>query len=210
MNRFLHLILNIIWFLLTPFFLLQRIIYSRKVLSLNKNDLVVVITGCDTGMGNMLAKELINLGYIVIATCLTKEGADQLEKEVSSKSHLSTVLCDVTKVEDIKKVESQLKELYEKNGKLKLWAVVNNAGIAPSGFIDWIPMTATRKIFEVNVYPIITMAQAFLPYLKEVKHSRIINMSSAASICASNGGGIYCGKYHFSISRDCFLIIALC
>ena len=195
MNRFLHLTLSIIWLFLNPFFFISRLLFPRKKLSLNTNELIVIITGCDSGIGNLLAKELIKCGYVVIATCLTKEGGEQLEKEVfnNNKERLHVVQCDVTKSDDIKQVEAKLKALYKQHPQLKLWSIVNNAGIATCGFVDWMTMDSARKVFDVNFFSILTMSQTFLPYLKEVKRSRIINISSAAGFASIHNGGIYCG-----------------
>ena len=51
----------------------------------NYGDRYVVITGCDTGFGNLLAKRLDRLGVNVFAGCLTKDGAKELRKTASEK-----------------------------------------------------------------------------------------------------------------------------
>ena len=41
---------------------------------------VVVITGCDTGFGRMLAERLSGQGFSVVAGCLTTDGQRELLK----------------------------------------------------------------------------------------------------------------------------------
>ena len=56
----------------------------------------VLITGCDTGIGNDLAKHLDGLGFHVFAGCLdtSSEGAQRLRVECST--HLKLVNMDIT------------------------------------------------------------------------------------------------------------------
>lgn len=73
----------------------------------------VFITGCDTGFGNMLAKQLDKKGFRVLAGCLTQKGADNLQR--SSSPNLRTTLLDVTNSESIHKaVEWVAAEVGEK------------------------------------------------------------------------------------------------
>lgn len=60
----------------------------------------VLITGCDTGFGNLLARKLDAAGYKVYACCLfpSGEGAKQLKQDCSSL--LQVVKLDVTSDED--------------------------------------------------------------------------------------------------------------
>lgn len=44
-----------------------------------------MITGCDTGFGNMLAKRLDKDGVKVFAGCLTESGAQKLKSETSDQ-----------------------------------------------------------------------------------------------------------------------------
>lgn len=61
----------------------------------------MVITGCDTGFGHMLAKELDARGLSVFAGCLTNNGEEELKKSCSRK--LKTFPLDVSDPDSIKK-----------------------------------------------------------------------------------------------------------
>ena len=83
---------------------------------------VVVVSGCDHGIGNATAKQLSSLGYTVIAGCLTDEGVRKLQEDVTG---IRAEKCDITKTEDV----SRLVSIVEKDYHGKLHALVNNAGI---------------------------------------------------------------------------------
>ena len=57
----------------------------------------VLITGCDTGFGNLTAKTLSKDGYHVFAGCLTKTGVESFHEF----DNITAFLLDVTKEEDI-------------------------------------------------------------------------------------------------------------
>ena len=61
----------------------------------------VMITGCDTGFGNMLAKRLDSMGFSVFAGCLTEKGEDNIRKACSNRVKVITL--DVTSTESIEK-----------------------------------------------------------------------------------------------------------
>lgn len=75
-----------------------------------------MITGCDTGFGNLLARKLDKAGYKVFACCLfpNGEGAKQLQADSSSK--LSLIKLDVTSDADaLAAYEEVKKELEQDN-----------------------------------------------------------------------------------------------
>lgn len=65
----------------------------------NLSDKYVFITGCDSGFGHHLAKQLVDRGVRVLAACLTEEGARKLQQDTSYR--LQTTLLDVTKSESV-------------------------------------------------------------------------------------------------------------
>ena len=50
-----------------------------------------------------------------------------------------------------------------------LWAVVNNAGIATFGPLEWGSIDTYRQLFEVNVFGTVRVTRVFLPLIKASK-----------------------------------------
>lgn len=71
-------------------------------------DKYVFITGCDSGFGNLLARQLDLRGLRVLAACLTEKGAEQLRGKTSDR--LETVILDVTSTESIAAATQWVKE----------------------------------------------------------------------------------------------------
>ena len=153
---------------------------------------VVVITGCDHGMGRTMATTLASRGYIVVALCLTVEGATTL----SAESSIETVVGDVTKKESIDMIVSTLRSIMTRNTTTKLWAVINNAGIAPCGFTDWMPLEITKHCMDVNFFGPVALVKACIPYLMRSRGSRIINISSLAGLSSGANLGSYSASKH--------------
>ncbi len=75
-----------------------------------------MITGCDSGFGNLIAKQLDKKGCHVYAACFTTRGASDL-KAVSS-DRLKTIQLDVTSSESIKAAYEEVKRnIPEGKGK---------------------------------------------------------------------------------------------
>ena len=82
--------------------------YRNKQTISKYNERYVVITGCDSGFGNMLAKKLDELGFHVFAGCLTEQGCVQLSNETST--NVKTVHLDVSKTESIESAFQIIKD----------------------------------------------------------------------------------------------------
>ncbi|GFQ81469.1 estradiol 17-beta-dehydrogenase 2 [Trichonephila clavata] len=136
----------------------------------------VLITGCDTGFGNALAKQLDTKGFHVFASCLSKNspGADDLRKSCSDR--LKVLEMDVTKDESVKDAVQFVKYNL---GTCVLWAVVNNAGIQKGFTTELSRMQDFKDTMEVNAFGPVRVTKAFLPLLKQSK-GRVINVASVA------------------------------
>ena len=161
---------------------------NRSIKPKDRAKKVVVITGCDTGFGFQTAQLLQQQGCQVVAACLTDEGVVALADKVSLAHR-----CDVTNAESITTLAAAVEKFIADHDGLKLWALINNAGIGIGGNIDWLPMDVTRKVMEVNFFGVVATTQAFLPLLKKCKHSRIVNLSSLAGLLGSQLLSAYCG-----------------
>ncbi|XP_033733590.1 D-beta-hydroxybutyrate dehydrogenase, mitochondrial-like [Pecten maximus] len=143
----------------------------------------VVITGCDTGFGHLLAKRLYDLGYRVYAGVLSLEspGAKVLQARQSDRLHV--IKLDVTKDDDVQKA-------LEYVNATGLWAIVNNAGIYFPGDVELATVDQYKKCAEVNLYGMIRVTKAFLPPIRKSK-GRIVNMSSVMGRFSRPSGSVY-------------------
>ena len=68
------------------------------------------------------------------------------------------------------------------NFKLDLWSIVNNAGILSFLPIEWGPpgIELFEKQMQVNALGQVRVTKAFLPLLRQIKNSRIVNVTSYA------------------------------
>ena len=63
-------------------------------------------------------------------------------------------------------------EQFCKEKDYKVWALVNNAGIADGGALDWTSMEVYRRVMEVNFFGLVSTTKAILPLLKRNPGSR--------------------------------------
>ena len=152
---------------------------------------IVVVTGCDSGFGKYMALKLASLGYVVVSTCMTQEGAKDIEAKVAE-----VLVCDLTLEESISRLGVAVHKLLAVNEQLSLWAVVNNAGVAPVGFVDWVSMDSFRFSMEVNYFALVAVCKEFLPLLKASKGSRIINLGSMAGLATCPAMSSYAASKH--------------
>ncbi|XP_076775277.1 retinol dehydrogenase 7-like [Arvicanthis niloticus] len=96
---------------------LLRLFRERQVVS-HLHDKYVFITGCDSGFGNLLARQLDRRGMKVLAAYLTENGAEQLRNKTSER--LETVILDVTKTESIVAATQWVKELFGKRAPFQV------------------------------------------------------------------------------------------
>jgi len=73
---------------------------------------------------------------------------------------------------------------------LPLRGIVNNAGIAVPGPLEFLPVDELRRGFDVNFFGALAVTQAFLPMLRAAK-GRIIFMSSVSGQIAAPFVGAY-------------------
>ncbi|KAJ7317701.1 hypothetical protein JRQ81_003863, partial [Phrynocephalus forsythii] len=171
--------------------------YREKQIISNLTDKYVFITGCDSGFGNLLARQLDTRGLHVLAGCLTQQGAEKL-KEVTSE-RLQTILLDVTSTESVTKATEWVKNIVKDKG---LWGLVNNAGIsAPTAPNEWLTKEDFRKILDINLLGVVDVTVHMLPLLRRAK-GRIINVASVMGRLSFFGGGYCPSKYGVEAFSD--------
>lgn len=152
----------------------------------------VLITGCDSGFGHELAKRLDKLGVTVFAGCLFPEGVGANELKSACSNRLHILHLDVTSEDHIQNVVTDVKNSL---GEKTLWAVVNNAGIAKVGLMEWMDTKTAKKIFEVNAIGPVTVTNAFLPLLR-ISRGRVVIISSVTGRLPLPVCGLYSMTKH--------------
>ena len=101
-----------VWLIIIILYILYKVLdrLVRWPLLGNRSSKYILITGCDTGFGNLATKELDKLGCHVFAGCLTETGETDLRKSTSSR--VKTFHLDVTNHDSVlKALEFVKKEL---------------------------------------------------------------------------------------------------
>ena len=158
----------------------------------------IVITGASSGIGLSTCKEFLKQGYLVFGSVRTKNDASKLKK-IFNKNFFPLIF----DVENKKAITQSVATVKKNLGENNLTALVNNAGIAILGPLEFIEPCAFQKQLDTNLTGTLNCIQAFLPLLgtnpakPSTKKGRIINVSSAL------GGkigypfyGAYCSSKH--------------
>ncbi|KAM3844987.1 retinol dehydrogenase 7-like [Vipera latastei] len=182
--------------LVAVLFLLYRWYLERQTVE-NLTEKYVFITGCDSGFGNQLARQLDAQGLRVLASCLTPEAAEQLEKVTSDR--LKTTLLDVTNTENVAAATEWVKTCVGNKG---LWGLVNNAGIGyPVAPNECLRKEDFAKMLEVNLLGLIDVTLHMLPLVRRAR-GRVVNLSSALGRLAISGGGYSPSKFAVEAFSD--------
>lgn len=143
----------------------------------------VLVTGASTGIGYACAQVLANAGFIVFAGARREGDAQRLS---GVHSNVRPLLLDVTVREQIAAATAAIGA-----SGVPLHAVVNNAGIAVAGPLEYLPLADFRLQFEVNVFGALAVTQAMLPLLRQTRDSRVVFMSSVSGQIAPPFVGPY-------------------
>jgi NADP-dependent 3-hydroxy acid dehydrogenase YdfG len=142
------------------------------------------ITGCSTGFGHALAKELLENGYRVAVTARNEEQIKDMVSEYSETAIALTL--DVTNHNQIKAaVDAAIAHF----GQIDV--LVNNAGIGYFAAVEESEEEEVRKMFEINVFGLAWMTQAVLPQMRKQKSGHILNIASIGGLRAFPGIGFY-------------------
>ena len=142
---------------------------------------VVLITGASAGIGKATAVLLAERGYKVYGAARRIERMEELKS-----LGIETLSMDVSDDESMVK---GVKYIVEKEGRLDI--LINNAGFGFYGAIEDVAISSAKYQMEVNVFGVARLIQLVLPYMREHKWGKIVNISSIGGKVASPFGGWY-------------------
>lgn len=136
-----------------------------------------IVTGANSGFGKLITIGLVRQGYTVIAGVRQKANANKLAEEIKQASLSEAIHIEALDVTDTQSIQAFQKKL-ETYAPITL--LVNNAGTAYAGFAEEVPVDTYRQQFDVNVFGVMEMTQAVLPFM--TNGSKIFNMSSISGL----------------------------
>lgn len=141
------------------------------------NEKTVVITGANSGIGKVTARELAKKGFNIVMICRDREKAEKAMQEImfaSDNRNVEYILCNLDSMKEIRETAAGIREKYD-----RIELLINNAGIIPDG-----KRVTTAEGFEltfaVNHLAYFLLTRELLPLLKQAKSARIINVASEA------------------------------
>src|SRR5258706_2556284 len=134
---------------------------------------VWLITGASRGLGRAFTEEALKAGHRVLATARNSEDLVYLAGKFGESVH--TVPLDVTNEKQARyAVEAAIKTF----GGLDV--LVNNAGYGNVSSVEDTSLADFRAQIETNLFGVIIMTKAALPYFRERRAGHIIQVTSIA------------------------------
>ncbi len=148
---------------------------------------VAVVTGASRGIGFAVARRLVSEGAKVVITARHADAVAQAASELGGPS----VAIGVTgRADDEDHQSATLSAAAAAFGPVDI--LVNNAGINPAyGALMDLPMSAARKIIEVNVLGTLSWVQQAYAAGMSSRGGSIVNIASIAGIRPAPGISFY-------------------
>jgi len=145
---------------------------------------VWLITGAGKGFGLAITKAALEAGDKVIATVRSKK--DELAAIFNHDPRLFIINMDVTEESQVK---SAVESGIDKFGRIDI--LVNNAGFGLISGVEEASDLEARRQFDTNVFGVLNMVRAVLPFMRKKRSGHVINISALFAFGTIPGWGIY-------------------
>ena len=150
----------------------------------------VFVTGASKGIGAACTRVLAAHGHHVFAG--VRAAADGENLRSAAPGRITPLIVDVTNTSAI---QAAARAINDAVGDAGLAGLVNNAGIAVAGPLEFLPIDELRRQLEVNVIGQIAVLQAVLPAIRKAT-GRVVFMGSIAGRSALPLLGPYAASKH--------------
>jgi len=151
-----------------------------------------LITGCSTGFGRELAREVLTRGECAVVTARRVEAVEDIIAAAPDRA-LALPL-DVTQPDQIQAAVATADARF---GRLDV--LVNNAGWVLVGGVEEASDAEIRAQFDTNFFGAVAMTQAVLPHMRRRRAGHVINISSMGGISGGLGMAYY-GATKFALA----------
>jgi NAD(P)-dependent dehydrogenase (short-subunit alcohol dehydrogenase family) len=143
------------------------------------SDRVAVVTGGASGIGQGIARRLVEEGMRVIISDIERDALAQTADELGA----TAIAADVS---DSEQIQALADAAVQQHGTVHL--LVNNAGVGSMGRIADLTLQDWRWMIDVNLFGVIHGIHSFLPILAEnADGGFLVNTASMAGLTTTPG-----------------------
>lgn len=173
---------------------------SRRRHPIDHTQQTVLVTGASAGIGAEFARQLAARGSDLVLVARRAERLDALADELRHACgvRVETVPMDLAQ----SGVGARLWRELERRG-VHVTSVVNNAGFASVGPFHQIELSDALREIAVDVSAVVEITHAFLPGLRELGDSYLVNVASMAAYQADPTMAVYgaCKAFVLSLTE---------
>ncbi len=138
---------------------------------------VAVVTGAGQGIGAAIARKLFIEGCRIVVLDINETTACESAQSIDPTGSRSLALsCDISSETSVKQALAKIREKFA-----TIDILVNNAGITSDAIFHKMSLEQWQRVINVNLTGTFLMTQAVVPYMREKKSGRIINISSTSA-----------------------------
>jgi NAD(P)-dependent dehydrogenase (short-subunit alcohol dehydrogenase family) len=145
---------------------------------------VVLVTGCSTGIGRALARELQARGHRTYASARDRTALADL-----AAAGIATLSLDVN---DAASIQRAVEQVIAAEGRIDV--LINNAGVNTFGPLMELPIEALRSVMDTNVVGLTAVTQAVFPHMAERGAGLVVNVGSVVGILPTPFAAGYCAS----------------
>lgn len=140
---------------------------------------VAIITGGSKGLGLAMGAGLASAGASIVV--VNRKGTEgKAAAKTIKKAYGVPVLAIEADVTSEKAMQKMAAKVMKKFGRIDI--LINNAGINIRGAIDQLKYNEFQQVMKVNVDGIWLASRAVVPFMKQNKYGRIINLASTLGL----------------------------
>jgi NAD(P)-dependent dehydrogenase (short-subunit alcohol dehydrogenase family) len=152
--------------------------------SMSSEQRVAIVTGASSGIGKAAAVALAVAGFQVVGTSRKTDGLE---------APPGVVMLDLDVTSDAS-VAALVERVIQTYGRIDV--VVNNAGHGAAGGGEESSMATDQSVFDTNVFGVLRMTKAVLPWMRAQGSGRIINISSVLGFLPAPFMAVYSASKH--------------
>lgn len=140
---------------------------------------VAIVTGGSKGLGKAMAAGLASAGANVVLVSRNGDEAAEAAAEIEADHQTKAIglAADITKASQVKEVVDKTLSEFK-----QIDVLINSAGINIRGSIEDLTLEQFKEVQETNVTGTWICCKAVIPYMKDAKYGRIINMASTLGL----------------------------